>query len=66
MIWKIFLTIIAALFIAFLLIIGRAFTRDLEDHVTGETSVDEEGRIIGYSIYGLAILIFILTFMYIK
>ncbi len=51
MIWEIFLTIIAAFFIAFLLIIGRAFTRDLEDHVTGETSIDEEGRIIGYSIY---------------
>ncbi len=66
MIWKIFLTIIAAFFIAFLLILGRAFTRDLEDHVTGETSVDEEGRIIGYSIYGLAILIFVLTFMYVK
>ena len=66
MIWKIFLTVVAAFFIAFLLIIGRAFTRDLEDHVTGETSIDEEGRIIGYSIYGLAILIFILTFMYVK
>jgi lipopolysaccharide export LptBFGC system permease protein LptF len=66
MIWKIFLTVIAAFFIAFLLIIGRAFTRDLEDHVTGETSVDEEGRIIGYSIYGLAILIFVLTFLYLQ
>ena len=47
-----------------LLFIGRAFSKDIEDHVTGESHKDEEGRVIGYSMYGMALLIFVLTFLY--
>ena len=64
MIWKIFLTTLAIMIVLILLFIGRAFSKDIEDHVTGESHKDEEGRVIGYSMYGMALLIFVLTFLY--
>ncbi len=64
MIWKIFLTTLAIIMGLILLFIGRAFAKDVEDHVTGESHKDEDGRSIVYSMYGIALLIFVLTFLY--
>ena len=61
-----FITVFLGAIILFLLILGSIFCKDITDNITGETQVDHEGRVIGYSIFALAFLIFFLTFIYIK
>ena len=60
--WKVFILIAIGFVVALLIILGRAFSKDLENYYTKEKYPDPDGKKIGYTFYIMAILIIIATY----
>ena len=62
--WKALVMIAIGCLVALLLILGRAFSRDLENYYTKEKYPDPEGKKIGYMFYALAFLVLALGYFF--
>jgi len=62
--WKALVMIAIGCLVALLLILGRAFSKDLENYYTKEKYSDPEGKKIGYMFYALAFLVLALSYFF--
>lgn len=60
--WRIIIMIAIGALVASLIILGRAFSKDLENYYTKEKYPDPEGKKIGYTFYAIAALLLATTY----
>jgi len=50
--------------VALLILLGRAFSKDLENYYTKEKYPDPEGKKIGYMLYAVAMLVLAVSYFF--
>tara|TARA_R100001480_G_scaffold132274_2_gene129538 strand:+ start:423 stop:620 length:198 start_codon:yes stop_codon:yes gene_type:complete len=62
--WRALIMILIGFVVALLILLGRAFSKDLENYYTKEKYPDPEGKKIGYMLYAVAMLVLAVSYFF--